>query len=125
MSTSTIISAKMKGKVYSIYCQHDGYLEHIVPLLRDCYNTQEKIEALIMMGDTSSIYETLEKCDPYTRSGESYEENAPEIVDEWELHEDFYYEYFWDGQQWLYVAGRMLPKPISTWKEDENEEEEI
>jgi hypothetical protein len=70
-----------------------------------------------MLGDTSSIYETLEECDPYARRGEPYEENAPEITDEWELHDDYYYEYFWDSQQWFYVAGRMIPKPISVWKE--------
>jgi hypothetical protein len=42
MSTRTIISAKMRGKVYAIYCHHDGYPDHIIPLLRDYYNTQEK-----------------------------------------------------------------------------------
>jgi hypothetical protein len=119
MSTRTIISAKMRGKVYSIYCHHDGYEDHIIPLLRDYYNTQEKIEELIMLGNTSAIYETLEKCEPYTRYGEPYENNAPTIADEWELHEGYYHEYFWDGQQWFYVAGRMLPKPISEWKEDD------
>ncbi|GMO52263.1 MAG: hypothetical protein Pg6C_17770 [Treponemataceae bacterium] len=64
MSTRTIISAKMYGKVYSIYCHHDGYPEHIIPLLRDCYNTQDKIEALIMLGNTTAIYETLENAIP-------------------------------------------------------------
>jgi hypothetical protein len=97
----------------------------MAPLLLEHYNTQEKIEALIMMGDTSSINETLEKCSPYadgTPDGEPYEDNAPEISDEWELHEDFYYEYFWDGQQWFYVMGRMLPKPLAKWTGEQQEE---
>ncbi|MDR1897110.1 MAG: hypothetical protein LBR10_10005 [Prevotellaceae bacterium] len=118
MSSRAIISAKMRGKVYAIYCHHDGYPEHIIPLLRDCYNTQEKVEALIMMGNTSAIHETPEECDPYTKYGESYEKNAPTVTDEWELHNGYYHEYFWDGEQWFYVEGRMLPKPISAWEEE-------
>jgi hypothetical protein len=119
MSTRTIISAKMRGKVYAIYCHHDGYPEHMAPLLLEHYNTQEKIEALIMLGNTSSIYETLEECNPYARGkyAEPYENNAPTVTDEWERHENFYFEYHWDGQQWLYVEDRKFPKPLSTWKE--------
>ena len=118
MSTRTLISAKMQGKVYTIYCHHDGYPEHIIPLLRDCYNAQEKIEALIMLGDTSAIYETLEKCRPYadgTENGEPYEKNAPEITDKWS-RSDFLYEYYWDGKEWFYSIGTKSPQPISEWK---------
>ena len=31
MSTRTIISARMKEKVYAIYCHHDGYAEDNAP----------------------------------------------------------------------------------------------
>jgi len=114
MSTRTIISAKMKGKVHAIYCHHDGYPDHIAPLFLDTYNTQEKIEAPIALGDTSAIYGTLEECDPYTKYGE---ELSIEITDEWVRHDDFLYEYFWDGEQWLFCYSREELKPLSTWRE--------
>jgi len=120
MSTRTIISAKMKGMVYAIYCHHDGYPDHIAPLLLDVYKTQDKIEELILLGDTSAIYETIEKCDPYTKRGESAEDNAPEITHNWKRRDcnDFNYQYFWDGQQWLFVYKESALTPLSTWKED-------
>jgi len=117
MSTRTIVSAKMKGKVYSIYCHHDGYPDHLAPLFLNVYNTQEKIEALIMMGNTSAIYETLEKCCPYTRDGEPYENNAPDITDEW-VRSDYLFQYFWDGEQWLYCYMQEELKPLSEWEKD-------
>jgi hypothetical protein len=118
-----MISAKMRGMVYSIYCHHDGYPDHIAPLLLNNYNTQEKIEALIMLGDTSAIYETLEKCDPYTKRGETWEDNAPQISRAWQPHIDYYYEYYWDGEKWLYAMGshefawqrHKSLKPLSTF----------
>ena len=122
MSTRCLISAKMLGMCFTIYCHHDGYPEHIVPLLRDQYNTQEKIEALIMMGNTSAIYETLEKCEPYTKRCESYEDNAPTISAEFKRHTSYYDEYYWDGEKWLYFEDRKLPVPILKYKEDGEEE---
>jgi hypothetical protein len=119
MSTRTIVSAKMRGKVYSIYCHHDGYPEHMAPVLLEHYNTQEQVEALILLGNTSTIYETPEECCPYSRGegAEPYENNAPTVTDEWERNEGFHFEYHWNGQQWLYAAGRKFPKPLATWKE--------
>jgi len=125
MSTRTMISAKMKGKVYAIYCHHDGYPEHIAPLLLNTYNTQEKIEELILLGYTSAIYEAIEKCIPYmSYEGAKWEDNAPDITDEWERH-DFFWEYFWNGQQWLYCESDSGLKPLSTWSKAEGESEGI
>ena len=121
MSTRTLISAKMVGKVFTIYCHHDGYPAHIAPLLLEVYNTQEKIEALIMLGDMSSIGETLDTCDTYTKRGEPYKENAPAIHNEWKQTEDveFLYEYYWDGEKWhfIYFTDKEL-KPLTAWKEE-------
>lgn len=113
MSTRTLISAKMKGMVYTIYCHHDGYPEHIVPLLLNHYNTQEKVEALIMMGDTSAIYETLEACEPYAKNGEPYKDNTPNISTRWNRDSEYSYQYFWDGKKWLIATGQSMSASLS------------
>ncbi|GHV89896.1 hypothetical protein AGMMS50268_03990 [Spirochaetia bacterium] len=121
MSTRCLISAKILGKVFTIYCHHDGYENHIIPLLRDHYNTQEKIEALIMMGNTSAIYETLDQCSPYadgSENGEKYENNAPTITERFVLNPAYYFEYYWDGKEWYWSYMHSPIKQISEYKED-------
>jgi hypothetical protein len=69
-----------------------------------------------MMGNTSAIYETLEKCDPYTKQGESYEDNAPTITDDFEFHTGYYYEYFWNGETWMWSENKSPMRPISEFE---------
>jgi hypothetical protein len=119
MSTRCLISAKIRGLVYTIYCHHDGYPEHIIPLLRDCYNTRDKIGTLLLLGNASGIYETLEECNPYCDGGEnseSYDDNAPSVFKEFKPDTSFSFEYHWDGEKWLWREGSNELKPITEWK---------
>ncbi len=60
MSTrSDIIAQRADGKWARIYCHHDGYLEGVGQTLHDHYRTQEKIDALMALGDISSLGEQL------------------------------------------------------------------
>lgn len=43
------------GSVTSIYCHWDGYVEHHGPILRDHYKTEEKVRALMALGDISVL----------------------------------------------------------------------
>ena len=43
------------GTVKSVYCHWDGYPEHHKPLLERYYDTPEKIEALLDLGDISVL----------------------------------------------------------------------
>jgi hypothetical protein len=43
------------GKVRSIYCHFDGYLEGVGRTLVDHYKDREKVEALIALGDLSAL----------------------------------------------------------------------
>lgn len=43
------------GKIESIYCHHDGYLEYVGKILRDNYKDTETIKKLMSLGDISSI----------------------------------------------------------------------
>jgi hypothetical protein len=56
MSTHSTISVfHNNGKVSSVYCHFDGHLEHVGSLLAANYGTLEKAEALVAMGDISSL----------------------------------------------------------------------
>jgi hypothetical protein len=60
MSTRSTISIQTpEGAIRSIYCHYDGYLSHNGALLHTYYNTQEKVEELIALGDLSSLREKL------------------------------------------------------------------
>lgn len=60
MSTrSTIGILEPNGSVTYIYCHRDGYVSHHGPILRDHYTTEEKVRALIALGDISTLGEAL------------------------------------------------------------------
>ena len=45
-----------------VYCHFDGYPEGNGAILQTCYNTDERVSALLEGGDMSSLAETLDKC---------------------------------------------------------------
>jgi len=119
MSTRSHIFAKMSdGRVAVIYCHFDGYLEHNGSILKNYYNVQEKVEALIKLGDLSMLSKSTD-C-PFGHSYESRvngycvaygrdrgEENTEaKYYDNLEMaymstpKED--YSYYWDGEKWTY-----------------------
>jgi hypothetical protein len=52
---SRIAIENQDGTVTSIYCHYDGYLSGVGKLLKEYYTTQTKVEALIELGDISSL----------------------------------------------------------------------
>ena len=89
MGTRSLIGKQLKdGSILGVYCHYDGYPEYNGRMLRDKYNTEEKVNDLIDGGDMSCVYtnagwnnETLPESGPlhYTSRGESLESNAPEL----------------------------------------------
>ena len=60
MSTNSCIRIKRTdGTETGIYCHWDGYIEHNGVLLQLCYNTAEKVEALLKLGDLSVLGEYI------------------------------------------------------------------
>lgn len=56
MSTRSTISIQLENDLYkTIYCHHDGYLTHNGALLLDHYNSREKVEKLLELGDLSCL----------------------------------------------------------------------
>lgn len=52
---STITIKRADGTTTSIYCHWDGYIEHNGVILQLAYNTAEKVEKLLELGDLSSL----------------------------------------------------------------------
>lgn len=58
MSTRSFIIDKVSNR--GIYCHFDGYPEHQIPILKGCYNTQEKVDELINLGDILCLGQEIE-----------------------------------------------------------------
>lgn len=67
---STIALEYADGTVGQIYCHWDGYLEHNGKILREHYKDPFKVRALLDGGDTSTLAESVEDCEFYTKRGE-------------------------------------------------------
>jgi len=60
MSTRSTIAVKLNtGKILASYVHYDGYLEGVGKTLLGFYNDANKSEALIRLGDLSSVGERL------------------------------------------------------------------
>lgn len=60
MSTRSYIAKQISEDLYlTIYCHHDGYLSYNGALLLDYYNTPEKVDELLKLGNLSLLAENL------------------------------------------------------------------
>ena len=60
---STIAVQHADGRVSQIYVHWDGYLEHNGRILFEHYNTLDKVEKLVSLGDISVLAENIEPFD--------------------------------------------------------------
>ena len=109
MGTRSRIGIQLQdNSVLSVYCHYDGYPEFNGRVLRDNYDTVEKVRNLIDGGDMSCTWtnagwnnETLPESGPlhYTARGESLESNAPRydesIFDFLDKKNNEEYAYIW------------------------------
>jgi len=64
MATRCYILKENKDKsLIGIYCHYDGYPSHMLPTLRDNYQTEEEIDKLLAIGDINHLHDTIEKCE--------------------------------------------------------------
>ena len=104
MSTRAIVAGKCSdGKIKAIYVHYDGY--GLYPTLEADYNTQEKVDALLALGDQSSLGK------PYgdENSEATFLENFSEVYDlDWSQE----YIYKWDGtwfKERVEIKSSLLP----------------
>jgi hypothetical protein len=81
MSTHSRIAVLQEktGKVKSVYCHSDGYLSGVGKILHTHYNTYERANAIIKLGDLSGLYKYL---DPLPEAPEAFYmmKDNPEIL---------------------------------------------
>lgn len=101
------------GSVTSIYCHWDGYVEHHGPILRDHYKTEEKVRALLAIGDISVLgaeigekhdFDAAPKgvCDAYGRDrGEESTEAKREPLETFCAHHSYAYLFDPSTSTWV------------------------
>ena len=68
MSTRSVIAIENSdGTLTGVYCHHDGYTEHHAPILKNNYDTEEKIRELLSFGDMSILEKSIKTCVFYNR----------------------------------------------------------
>lgn len=67
MSTRSRIGIKNSdGSVSSIYCHFDGYVAYVGRMLQEHYQDEDKIRALIALGDLSILDASIDKPDGHS-----------------------------------------------------------
>ena len=118
MATRSRIGLKLDdGTIKQVYCHWDGYVEGVGLTLVENYNTIDKVEELINLGDISSLGHKISTDEPHTFDnpvngvtvaysrdrGETGVEAQTITMDEWmsvaySSPIDFYY--LFSGNQW-------------------------
>jgi len=123
MSTNSSIAIKnLDGTITGIYCHWDGYLEGVGNKLVKHYDTKEKVNALIALGDISVLGETSECPDGHSFQnpvkgctiayGRDRNESGVEAKT-FDNYEDFLgwyeqgFDYLFEGSSWI-VDGKMF-----------------
>ena len=106
MGTRSRIGIELQdNSIVSVYCHYDGYPAFNGRVLRDNYDTVEKVKELIDGGNMSCTWtnagwgkETLPESGAlyYTSRGEKIEDNAPRLDEDME-------EFFSDGEEYSYI----------------------
>jgi len=134
MGTRSRIGIQLKDdSILSVYCHYDGYPSFNGKVLREFYNTKEKVSQLINGGNMSCTWtnagwnnETLPEMGPlyYTMRGESIEDNAPELSKNQSEYLNTAdncgeeYAYLFTGSDWKCYN-------VRSWDDNYKQEEEI
>ena len=131
MSTHSYIGiVKPTGEIESIYCNFDGYLEHVGLTLLKHYSNVEKVQELISLGDMSSLADNVSPgenikhsfskpaknvCVFYGRDNGEDNVSATVLanVEEWEKKHIEAFSYLFRDGQWFYREGDDDLSPLT------------
>ena len=75
MGTRSSIAIKTEDGIKAIYCHWDGYVDHNGKILKEFYKTTDKVEALIALGDISSLREEVGEKHDFDKSDYSTDDD--------------------------------------------------
>lgn len=102
MSTSCYICKHLKdGMVKGIFVTHDGMPDFIVPFLKNHYNTDKQVDALINFGSLRQLGKTPFESEPYYK-GDNKNIGKANIEDLYDAFRDEDYCYLWLNNRWYY-----------------------
>ena len=132
MGTRSSIAMKTEDGIRAIYCHWDGYIDHNGRILKEFYSTDEKVKALLDLGDLSSLRQEIGEQQDFDakykenpelpmfenwrlaygrdRGETDVEAQTFEDVKTWvEAEAERWCEYFylWDGRDWIVSNGKM------------------
>ena len=107
---STITLATPKG-YDSIYCHYDGYPSHVGKILKQYYNTEDKVKELIALGSLSSLDKHLA---PEEGVKHTWDKPASDVTVAYHRdrgedtlpnvkYYDTLYQVYWNGEEYNYV----------------------
>lgn len=110
MSTRAKIAIRRKdGSFQGIYCHFDGYLNYAGEILEKFYDTTEKVEKLISLGNLAKLGFKPADCFAYCRDG-------GEDLKFWTNEEQFNYTYVEDLHRWMVLyrdsSGTRIEEPL-------------
>lgn len=110
MSTRSKIAIRRKdGSLQGIYCHFDGYLNYAGEILEKFYDTTEKVENLISLGNLAKLGFKPADCFAYCRDG-------GEDLKFWTNEEQFNYTYVEDLHRWMVLyrdsSGTRIEEPL-------------
>ena len=135
MGTRSSIAMKTEDGIRAIYCHWDGYVDHNGRILKEFYSTDDKVKALLDLGDLSSLRQEIGEAHDFDRH--YAEPNLEGMFDNWclaygrdrgetdveaktfddvktwvESMANSWCEYFylWDGRDWIVSNGTMDPQ---------------
>jgi hypothetical protein len=126
MSTRSTIWIKRSELVFEgIYCHFDGYPEFNGKILAEHYNTQEKIEDLIALGNLSSLAKSTECPDGHTfekpvdgycvaYGRDRHEKNQSAVTTYCEANtKQQQYNYLWQDGEWFVTTSGGIYSRLS------------
>ena len=136
MATNSAIAVRTEQGMYkTIYVHNDGYFDYMYPMLDTWYNSKERAEALVNLGDASFIAKRLcpsqgsghhfDHPEKYVSifyhrdRGEPWRDNAPCLMSKEEVLATQYYAYIFENGCWTAYAGRK-EVPDYNYLEHEN-----
>lgn len=103
MATRGSISLIREGKCYTTYTHWDSYLSHKGQMLLSHFNSEELAQAIIDLGDSSAINESIDSSVFYMRDHGEIDCEAEEFNSFEHAMENYSqeYDYVWMNGKWM------------------------